>query len=318
MMDTIENKISFVIPCYNTTDAIDSVIDEISESMGEWIDYEYEIILINDGSPNAGTLPRLKNVVDKRDEDIKLVSLAKNSGQPNAILAGFRFASGSLIMTADDDGQTPMNYIGEFIKGIQLGKDVICAKYTSRPQKSLIRRLGSKINTKMAEKLIERPKGIEMSTIFMAKSFVVEEMVKYDQPFAYISGLILRITQNIGNVEVEQRDRESGSSGYTFKKLIMLWINGATAFSIKPLRIADAVGMMVSVAGVIMAAVTIVRKCMFVDFQAGWSSLISIILFLSGINLMVLGVAGEYIGRIYMSINKTPQSVVSMVYKKTI
>lgn len=307
-------KISFVIPCYNTTEAIESVISEISQSMTSLQEYEYEIILVNDGSPDRRTLPYLKEVTSRRKEKILLVDLAKNSGQPNAILTGMRFGNGDLFMTADDDGQTSMNYIPEFIKGIEEGKDVVCARYTSRPQKSVIRRMGTIVNNKMAKALIPRPEGIEMTTIFMAKRFVVDELIKYDQPFAYISGLILRITQNIGNVAVEQRQRQSGGSGYTLVKLIRLWANGATAFSIKPLRIADGVGVSVALIGFLMALVTIVQKLLFVNYQAGWSSIVSILLILFGINLLVLGIMGEYIGRIYISVNKAPQSVVRCLY----
>lgn len=309
-------KISFVIPCYNTTEAIESVISEISQSMTTLQEYEYEIILVNDGSPDRRTLPYLKEVISRRKEKILLVDLAKNSGQPNAILTGMRFGNGDLFMTADDDGQTSMNYIPEFIKGIEEGKDVVCARYTSRPQKSVIRRMGTIVNNKMAKALIPRPEGIEMTTIFMAKRFVVDELIKYDQPFAYISGLILRITQNIGNVAVEQRQRQSGGSGYTLVKLIRLWANGATAFSIKPLRIADGVGVSVALIGFLMALVTIVQKLLFVNYQAGWSSIVSILLILFGINLLVLGIMGEYIGRIYISVNKAPQAVVRTVYMR--
>lgn len=310
----MKEKITFVIPCYNTTESIRDVISEISRSMEQLEGYTYEIILVNDGSPNAKTIPLLQSIVNSNPEHVILVDLAKNSGQPNAILAGMRYGTGDLFMTADDDGQTPMNYVSEFVDEIKSGKDVVCARYTSRPQKSLIRRFGTMANNKMAHMLIPRPEGIEVSTIFMAKRFVVDEMIKYDQPFAYISGLILRITQNVGNVMIEQRVRSAGESGYTISKLLRLWANGATAFSIKPLRIADGIGVSVAFVGFIMAIVTIIRKLMFVDYQAGWSSIVSILLILFGINLLVLGIVGEYVGRIYISVNKTPQAVVRTVY----
>ena len=151
------------------------------------MDDDYEIILVSDASPD-----NVWAEIEKLSQEYPIVKgyeLAKNSGQPNAILAGMRCASGDLVMTADDDGQTPMNCIPQFIDEIQKGYDVACAKYTHRPKTALYRRMGSAINEKMAEYLIPRPKGIEMSTIFMAKKFVVDEMIKYDQPFAYISVL---------------------------------------------------------------------------------------------------------------------------------
>lgn len=308
-------KFSFIIPCYNTTKVIYKVIEEISYGMAEYAsNYSYEIILVNDSSPNTETLPLLKKLVEESAEEIMLLNLAHNAGQPNAILAGCRYASGDMVMTSDDDGQTPMDQIGKFIDKIKEGYDVICAKYVKRHQKSWIRRVGSILNQKMASLLITRPKGVEMSTIFLAKKFVIDEIIKYDQPYAYLSGLILRVTQNIGNVYVEQRGREEGSSGYTLKKLALLWINGATAFSIKPLRIADGIGFLVAFLGFIMAIITIIKKLVFVNYQAGWSSLVSIMLILFGINLLVLGMVGEYIGRIYLCINKTPQAVVKEIF----
>lgn len=308
-------KISFVIPCYNTTIAIKDVLKEIESSMEKRKEDCYEVILVNDCSPKPDTMKILLDVVDEKNY-VKLIDLSKNSGQPNAILAGCRYASGDYIMTSDDDGQTQLDKLDEFIKAIESGYDVVCAKYTSRIQKSLFRRFGSFVNRKMADWLIERPKDIYMSTIFMAKRFVVEEMIRYDQPYAYISGLILRITQNVGNVEMKQRDRAEGESGYTLKKLLALWLNGFTAFSIKPLRVADFIGGVIAFFGTIVAIITIIRKLLDSSIQAGWSSVIAVLLITSGLHLLLLGIVGEYVGRCYMCINKTPQYVVKKVYQK--
>jgi len=308
-------KISFVIPCYNTTRAIREVLKEIELSMEKRNDDSYEIILVNDCSPNPDTIKILLEMVKEKDF-ITLVDLSKNSGQPNAILAGCMYATGDYIMTSDDDGQTQLDKLDEFIQAIESGYDVVCAKYTSRVQKSLFRRFGSFVNRKMADWLIERPKDVYMSTIFIAKRFVVEEMIQYDQPYAYISGLILRITQNVGNVEMEQRDRAVGESGYTLKKLMSLWLNGFTAFSIKPLRVADLIGGITAFVGVAVAVITIIRKLLDSSIQAGWSSMIAVLLITSGLHLLLLGFVGEYVGRCYMCINKTPQYVVRKVYQK--
>ena len=288
-------KISFVIPCYNTTTAIRDVLREIELSMKNRKEDCYEVILVNDCSPKADTMKILLGVVEEKDY-VTLIDLSKNSGQPNAILAGCRYASGDYIMTSDDDGQTQLDKLDEFIDAIDSGYDVVCAKYTARVQKSLFRRLGSVVNRKMADWLIERPKDIYMSTIFMAKRFVVENMIQYDQPYAYISGLILRITQNVGNVEMEQRDRAEGESGYTIKKLLALWLNGFTAFSIKPLRVADLIGGVTAFIGVIIAIITIIRKLLDSSIQAGWSSMIAVVLITSGLHLLLLGIVGEYVG----------------------
>lgn len=309
--------ISFVIPCYNTTTAIYKVLNEISDTMKllQKKGYTYEVILVNDASPDCNTLPLLKEIVENSNCNMTLVDLAQNTGQPNAILAGCRLAVGEYVMTSDDDGQTPMDKLNEFVNKIEDGYDVVCARYSSRPNKSLMRKIGTKVNEKMSKILIKRPYGIELSTIFLARRFVIDEIIKYDQPYAYLSGLILRVTQKVANVNVKQRPRLEGTSGYTIKKLILLWLNGATAFSIIPLRVADGVGVIVAIMGFLMAIYTVIRKLLFVDFQPGWSSIIAIMLILFGVNLLVLGMVGEYVGRIYLSINKTPQSVIRSVHR---
>lgn len=311
-----KEKITFVIPCYNTTKVIYSVLNEISNEMKRIKKYSYEIILVNDCSKNDDTSKILIDVVNSRKKDnVILIDLAKNTGQPNAILTGLRYGTGDIFMTTDDDGQMPMNCIYDFLLELNKNNDVVFARYIERPQKSLIRKAGSRINKKMAEILIERPNNIEVSTIFMAKRFVVEEMIKYDQPFAYISGLILRITHNIGNVSIKQRERKVGESGYSIKKLIGLWTNGATSFSIKPLRIVSSFGFILAIVGFFIAMITIFRKLFIVDYEAGWSSIFSIIILSSGINYIALGIIGEYLGRSYLAINKTPQSVVRKIYR---
>ena len=152
-----------------------------------------------------------------------------------------------------------------------------------------------------------------MASFFMAKRYIIDEMIRYQQPYPYIAGLILRTTQNIGNLDMEQRERNSGSSGYNLGKLLKLWINGFTAFSIKPLRIAASLGVGFGVAGFVLAIITIIRKLLIANIQVGWSSLISVNLIVGGIILIFMGLIGEYIGRIYMCINETPQDVVKEV-----
>lgn len=310
-------KISFIIPCYNTNRAIWNVLDEIDAAMKNRVLDLYEIIMVNDCSPDLETLNILMQVVEKR-KDVILIDLSKNSGQPNAILAGCRYSTGDYVMTSDDDGQTQIEKLDKFIEKIESGYDVVCANYTSRDQKSLFRKIGSYINNKMAQWLIKRPKGIYMSTVFMSKKYVVDKMLEYEQPYAYISGLILRITQNVGNVEMEQRGRQEGESGYTFGKLLSLWLNGFTAFSIKPLRVADLIGGIVALLGFVLAILTVIKKMLDNNVQVGWSSLISVILITNGIHLILLGIVGEYVGRTYMCINGTPQYVVKKVYRNDI
>ena len=304
-------KSSFVIPCYNSSNNIRGVLNEIRDAMGERQEVAYEIVLVNDCSKD-NTADVIKKFA-REDKHVIAIDLAKNAGQPNALLAGFNHVSGDYIMTSDDDGQTPVGRVFDFLAEINKGYDVVCARYTERNQPSLFRRMGTRLNTKMSDWLIEKPKGTYMASFFMAKRYIIDEMIRYQQPYPYIAGLILRTTQNIGNLDMEQRERNSGSSGYNLGKLLKLWINGFTAFSIKPLRIAASLGVGFGVAGFVLAIITIIRKLLIANIQVGWSSLISVNLIVGGIILIFMGLIGEYIGRIYMCINETPQYVVKEV-----
>lgn len=304
-------KISFVIPCYNSEKNIKKVIEEIENAMLPRAEIGYEIILVNDCSKDH-TAELIKELA-KTNHHILAIDLAKNVGQPNALLAGLNYVTGDYIMTSDDDGQTPVGRVFDFLEEMNKGYDVVCARYTERNQPSLFRRMGSLLNRKMSDWLIEKPKGTYMAAFFMAKRFVVDEMVKYRQPYPYISGIILRTTQNVGNIDIEQRERASGASGYSIKKLLKLWLNGFTAFSIKPLRIAVGVGITFASLGFLTALITIIRKLVIVNIQVGWSSLMAVNLIMGGVILIFMGLIGEYIGRIYMCINETPQYVIKEI-----
>ena len=156
---------------------------------------------------------------------------------------------------------------------------------------------------------------IAISSFFMAKRFVVKEMVKYQNPYPYIAGLLLRTSGKIGNVHLKQRERATGKSGYNFKKLLKLWINGFTAFSIKPLRVGSALGFISSVCGVLLGIISLIRKLIIPTIQVGYTSQMAVTLFLGGLILGVLGIIGEYTGRIYMCINNQPQYVIESIVK---
>lgn len=302
-------KISFVIPCYKSANTIKDVVDEIKETVQNKIKCDYEIILVNDASPD-NTYSILKEIV-KQDKKIKAINLSKNSGQASATMCGFKYATGDYIVCGDDDGQTPFCELDKFKEKLESENyDVICGKYINRNQKSFFRNLGSKINIKMSEMILNQPKNLYMSVFFIARKFVIDEILNYQNPYPYITGLLLRTTNNIGNIEVEQRDREYGKSGYSLKKLLSLWMNGFTTFSIKPLRISSFLGFVCSFIGFIFGIITIIRKFLVSNISVGWSSIICVQLIMGGMILLVLGMIGEYLGRIYISINKSPQYVI--------
>ena len=308
-------KVSFCIPCYKSEQTLTKVVDEIRSSMEELSDkYEYEIILVNDASPD-GTFNVICKLADTYP-NITGIDLAKNFGQHAALMAGFAHVTGDILVCLDDDGQTPANEVYKLLDKIEEGEDVVYARYDHKKH-SLFRNFGRFINEKMTEFLLGKPKELYVSSYFAAKRFIVDEMLRYDKSYPYVIGLVLRSTKRIANVNVDHREREVGRSGYTLGKLLGLWMNGFTAFSVKPLRIATWTGISCAILGFIYGLYTIIKKFVLGDAVAvGFSALMSSVMFIGGMILFMLGILGEYIGRMYISMNNAPQYVIREVVKR--
>lgn len=199
--------------------------------------------------------------------------------------------------------------MGKLLSRIEEGDDVVYASYAAKKH-SLFRNFGTFMNEKMAEFLLGKPKNLFVSSYFAARSFVVKEMLKYENAYPYVIGLVLRTTKRISNVQVEHRKRQAGCSGYSLKKLLALWFNGFTAFSTKPLRMATVSGVMLALLGFAYGSYTIIKKFMVPQVPIGFSSLMSALMFIGGMVLLMMGLIGEYIGRMYICINNAPQFVV--------
>ena len=306
--------VSFVIPCYRSEKTIGAVVKEIKNTMGTLPSYDYEIVLVNDCSPD-GTYAKLASLADS-DGRITAVDLAKNFGQHAALMAGFRQVSGDYIVCLDDDGQTPADEVGKLLSKLEEGYDAVYASYEVK-QHSSFRNLGSAANKKMTEIMLGKPKELYISSYFAVRRFVVDEMLRYEGCYPYVIGLVLRSTKNIANVPVTHRERENGKSGYTLGKLLSLWMNGFTSFSVKPLRLANYFGWASALIGFLYMIVIVIRHFVSNAAPLGWASTTALLLLLGGIILIVLGLAGEYIGRIYMCINATPQYLVREVRRKS-
>ena len=242
--------LSIVIPCYRSANTIGAVVDTIQKTMKTRPEFDSEIILVNDCSPD-NTFEVIRGLTEKYDNVIG-IDIAKNSGQQCATMAGLRYSRGDLVAVSDDDGQTPIETVFTFYDKMQEGNyDVVCARYGERGKRSLFRRLGSWANDAMVKYCLDKPDEINTSVYFLAKRFVIDEMIQYDNAYPHISGLLLRTTYNIGNVDLVQKDRIAGSSGYSFRKLMNLWVNGLTTFSIKPLRAAVFTGGLMAFIGFI-------------------------------------------------------------------
>lgn len=300
-------KISFVIPCYRSEHTLLQVVTEIDNKMKELTQYQYDIFLVNDCSPD-NTFGVIRELCQKR-ENVKGLSFARNFGQHAALMAGLRYSDGDYVVCLDDDGQTPANEVDKLLAKLEEGYDAVYAQYDHK-QHSAFRNLGSKVNELMTRIMLDKPHDLYISSYFAVKRFVVEDMIRYENSYPYVIGLVLRATKNITNVMVHHREREEGTSGYTLKKLMGLWFNGFTAFSVKPLRIATAIGGTCAGMGFLYGLYTIIKRLVNPNVPMGFSSTMAAIVFFGGMIMIMLGLIGEYVGRIYISLNNSPQYVV--------
>ena len=301
--------VSFVIPCYRSEKSLENVVVEIRNTLEKLNKYDYEIILVNDGSPDNTWDTICRIIKQNTAVNIRGINLARNFGQHAAIMAGLKFTKGDYVVCLDDDGQTPANEVYKLLGALEEGADAAYARYAHKKH-NIFRNFGTLMNEWMASVMLGKPRNLYVSSYFAVKRFIVEEMIKYDSSYPYVIGLVLRATRNIVNVDVNHRSREVGNSGYTFAKLMALWINGFTAFSIKPLRLATFAGTVLAFMGFIYGIYTVIKKFVNPNVPLGFSALMSAIIFIGGMIMLMLGMIGEYVGRIYISQNKNPQYVI--------
>lgn len=313
----MKTKVSFVIPCYRSAQTLPGVVEELQTAMEAMQEYDYEVILVNDCSPDD-TFEVIRRLSGE-NRRIRGINLARNFGQHSALMAGFRYGEGDIVVCLDDDGQTPAREVGKLLAGIRQGADVVYAKYNQKHH-SGFRNWGSRINERMTRVMLGKPKDLYLSSYFAARRFVIEEVKRYENAYPYVIGLVLRTTGNIVNVEVTHRERAAGESGYTLGKLLALWFNGFTAFSVKPLRIATISGALCAMAGFLYGIYTIVKK-IFINppgLVTGFSALMSVLVFMGGMLMLMLGLVGEYMGRMYISMNNSPQYVIREMTGKNV
>lgn len=301
------NKISYVIPCYGSEHTIIGVVTDIKMLMKQDLkNYQFEIILVNDGSPD-----RVHNVIIEnysKDKDIKYIQLSKNFSQHNAVMAGLHHTTGDVIICLDDDGQSPVYEVPKLLNELNEDIDVVYAKYRAKKH-SRFRNFGSKINDYMLRMMLGKPQDLYISSFFAMKRYVKDAMIEYKNPYPYLGGLILRITDRIKNVETDHLDRNDGSSGYNIRKLLKLYVNGLTNFSVKPLRISLFFSVTFILIAVIASVYLVINKLLNPEIPVGWTSMMIVLLFVGAAITFLLGLIGEYIGRIYISINNIPQYV---------
>lgn len=301
-------KVSIVIGLYNSEKTIEAVLKEIDSAFSENRKYAYEVILVDDYSPD-GVYGLVKKLAAK-DKRIKVVHLSKNAGQTNAVIEGYRYASGDYIVEMDDDLQMPAEEILHMLSTLEEGDyDVVFAKYQEQKE-SAFRRFGSMVNNKMTELMVGKPKGIRVNSFFVMRRFIKDKIIEYSNNYPYLYGIIFAATKNVANVDVAHRERTNGKSNYTFKKLFGLWLNGFLNFSVQPLRIAIQLGLTITALGFIAMLILIIQRLLGPTQAVGWTSIMVTIIFFSGIQLIFIGVLGEYIGRLYLSSSSLPRATV--------
>lgn len=309
----MENKLfSFVIPCYGSEHTIEHVIAEIVEVVKLRPGWDYEIICVNDCSPD-GVLVVLKRMTEDNSK-ILIVDLATNRGKHAAQMAGFTYSSGEYIVTLDDDGQCPTNRLWELVDAVNNGYDAAVANFTIR-QETAFKKFGSHINLMMSQWLIGQPKDFIFGSFRVYRRFVIDEILRYKNSYPYVPGLTLRATSKLVNIPMEERGRFAGKGNYTFMKSLSMWLNGFTAFSVRPLRLSMFIGFITAFIGGAYGIYTIIHRLLNSQVPIGYSSIMSALLFIGGIIMCMLGLIGEYVGRIYISVNNSPQFVVREVIR---
>lgn len=303
---------SIVIPCYCSAATIGEVINLTMKELDSLNRIPYEFILVDDFSPDGGDTVRAMRSLADTFPCIKTVELAQNTGQHNAIMAGLNQASGDYIILMDDDMQTHPSQLVFLLDELDNGYDLVFGYYPEKKH-SLFRRIGTWVNYTSVRILIGKPKDLKTSSFCVFRKFVRDEVIKYKGKYSYMQGLFLRTTRNISSVPIKHFARVHGTSGYTFKKLLSLWAN-IIGFSIVPLRIARNSGIFFSIIGILGAVVVILRKLLMPHTTIGWASTMVAICFFSGMIMLFLGIIGEYIGRMFQSMDNNPQYVIKNIY----
>ena len=298
-------KVSIVIPVYNGATSIKPLVERLHEELKAR--FQLEVVLVNDFSPDNSA--EVCTALAEKHSWVRFIHLARNFGEHNAVMAGLNYCSGDCAVIMDDDFQNPPTEVVRLVDKLQEGHDVAYSYYETK-QHTLLRNLGSWFNNAVASLMIKKPWGLYLSSFKAINRFVIDEVTKYHGPYPYLDGLILRSTRNYGTQLVQHDPRQEGRSNYTLRKLVRLWLNMFTNFSIFPLRVASIAGFAFAVIGVVLAVVFLIEKLANPNLQAGWASTIVILLIISGVQLFALGMIGEYLGRLFLKDNGSPQFVV--------
>lgn len=297
--------LSIVIPVFNSAGTLPRLVEALA---GLQIEGGHELVLVNDGSRDASG-EVCAELARTASCPIVAIDLARNFGEHNAVMAGLHHARGAHVIVMDDDLQNPpAEVVRLHAHACATGSDVVYTRYADKKH-SAWRNFGSWLTNRMADVLLDKPKGLYLCSFKCLSQFAVRQIVAYRGPFPYVDGLVLQVSQRIETLEVRHAERADGASGYSLRKLVRLWLSMFLNFSVMPLRLATILGCLLAGAGLLAALLVIVEAAFFAT-PSGWGSLMASVLVFSGIQLVMLGLMGEYLGRIYLTLNQKPQFVV--------
>ena len=311
-MSDKEDLISLIIPTYKGAKTLPKLVEEL---LLTFKDYKIEIIIINDCSPDSTHIDA-KILLEKYPNKITYLKLSKNFGEHSATMAGLRHSEGDLAIIMDDDFQNPPEEALKLaLYSLENDYDVVFTKYKTKND-SLIRNIMSKIANVSAQVILKKLKDIYFSSFKSIKKNVVEEIIKYEGPFPYIDGLILSITNNFGSCEVAHDKRKLGKSSYSIYKLAKHYSNLTINFSTIPIHLFSILGFIITIISFLLIIGIILEKLINPNIPLGYSTLLAFIIFFSGIQILFLGLIGEYVGKILKNVNKENQYNVSFIKKR--